>query len=133
MCESSTVTLCLCVSAGGVQLSQTTWSYSSCVYSSYSTYLRIMHISRILHILHILDNLKLFYTEYLDTCQSTIVNERRESGHVLYVVPVSTILGRLPLVPVGSTGTIPFEMRRGSADFPGAACDKSKDAGDGCR
>ena len=74
-------------------------------------------------------NLKLFFTECLDTCQSTIVFERRESEQVLYVVPVSSILGRLPLVPVGSTGTIPFEMRRESADFPGAACDKSKDAG----
>ena len=92
--------------------------------------LRILHISRILHTLHILDNLKLFCTEWLDTCQSTIVFERRESEQVLYVVPVSSILGRLPLVPVGSTGTIPFEMRRESADFPGAACDKSKDAGD---
>ncbi len=50
--------------------------------------LRILHISPILHILHILDNLKLFFTECLDTCQSTIVYERRENEQVLYVVPV---------------------------------------------
>ncbi len=75
----------------------------------------------------------MFFTEWGDTCQSTIVYERRESAQVLYIVPISSILGCLPLVPVRSTGTIPFQMRRESADFPGAACDKSKDAGDGCR
>jgi hypothetical protein len=37
---------------------------------------------------------------------------------VLYVIPVSSILGLLPLVPVGATGTIPFAMRREAADFP---------------
>ncbi len=95
--------------------------------------LRILHISRILHILHIFDNLKLFVTECLDTCQSTIVYECQESEEVLYVVHVSSTLGRLRLVPVGSTGTIPFEMRRELADFPGAVCDKSKDAEKGCR
>jgi hypothetical protein len=30
------------------------------------------------------------------------------------------------------TGTIPFDMRRESADFPGAVCDKTKDSSDGC-
>ena len=69
----------------------------------------------------------------MDKCQSAIVYERREQAQVLYVIPVSSILGRLPLVPVGATGTIPFDMRKESADFPGAACDKTKDGGDGCR
>lgn len=65
----------------------------------------------------------------MDECQSTIVYERREQSQVLYVIPVSSILGRLPLVPLGETGTIPFDMRRESADFPGAACDKSHNSG----
>ncbi len=91
--------------------------------------LRILHISHIMHIVHISDNLKLVFTECLDTCQSTIAYKPRESERVFYAVPVPSILGRLPLVPVGSTGTVPFEMRRESADFPGAACDKSKDTG----
>ena len=65
--------------------------------------------------------------------QSTIVYERHEKSQVLYVIPVSSILGRLPLVPLGETGTIPFEMRKESADFPGAACDKSHNSGNGCR
>ena len=48
----------------------------------------------------------------MDECQSTIVYERREQSQVLYVIPVSSILGRLPLVPLGETGTIPFDMRK---------------------
>ena len=46
--------------------------------------------------------------------QSTIVYERHEKSQVLYVIPVSSILGRLPLVPLGETETIPFasEMRK---------------------
>ncbi len=50
--------------------------------------------------------------------------KRSEQSQVLYVIPVSSILGRLPLVPLGDTGTIPFEMQKESADFLGAACDK---------
>ncbi len=33
---------------------------------------------------------------------------------VLYVIPVTSILGRLGLVPMGETGTIPFSMRKES-------------------
>ncbi len=51
----------------------------------------------------------------------------------LVFFPVSCILGRLPLVPVGNTGTIPYEMWREAADIPGASCDKTKDGKDGCR
>ncbi len=76
----------------------------------------------------------LFITSaWVDQCQSAIVYERCEQAQVLYVIPVSSILGHLPLVPVGATGTIPFAMRRESADFPGAFCDKSANSGDGCR
>jgi len=52
----------------------------------------------------------------------------------LVCIPVSSIvLGRLPLVPVGNTGTIPYEMWREAADIPGASCDKTKDGKDCCR
>jgi hypothetical protein len=73
------------------------------------------------------------YVYSLYSAYSTIVYERRESAQVLYVIPVSSILGMLPLVPVGNTGTIPYEMRREAADFPGAYCDKTKDSKDCCR
>ena len=48
---------------------------------------------------------------------------------ILYVLPIENILGKLPVVPVGDTGTIPFLSR-----FPcaGAYGDRSKGAGDGC-
>ena len=63
------------------------------------------------------------FTDWVDKCQSAIVYERRAQSQILYAITVSSILGRLPLVPVKETGTIPFKMRRESADFqvPGAA------------
>ncbi len=54
-------------------------------------------------------------------------------SQVLYVVPITSILGRLALVPVGDTGTIPFSMRNEKPDFPGAICNSKRGAGDGNR
>ena len=45
-------------------------------------------------------------------------------SQVLYVVPITSILERLALVPVGDTGTIPFSMRNDKTDYPGAICAK---------
>ncbi len=81
------------------------------VLKEYNGHRKSGHISHILHIMHIL----IYYlsaSAWLDQCQSAIVYERRETAQVLYVIPVSSILGRLPLVPVGATGTKPFAMRR---------------------
>ncbi len=47
---------------------------------------------------------------------------------ILYVVPIQSILGKLPLVPVGDTGTIQHSMRNAFSGAPGG-----RDAGDGCR
>ena len=49
---------------------------------------------------------------------------------ILYVVPIQNILGKLSLVPVGDTGTIPHSMRN---TFAGAPGDRRTGAGDGCR
>ena len=49
---------------------------------------------------------------------------------ILYVVPIQSIMGKLPLVPVGDTGNIQYSMRNA---FSGAPCDRRPDAGDGCR
>ena len=102
--------------------------------TKYNGHWKSGHILYILHVqvIHILIHY-LSTSAWLDQCQSAIVYERRETKQVLYVIPVSSILGRLPLVPVGATGTIPFAMRRESDDFPGAFCDKSENSGDGCR
>ncbi len=53
------------------------------------------HILHVLHILHIL--IYLSTSAWLAQCQSTIVYERREQAQVLYVIPVSSILGCLHL------------------------------------
>ena len=55
----------------------------------------------------------------------------RKQQQVLYVVPVSSILGRLALVPVGDTGTIPYTMRQETAEFPGGKCDSKLNAKEG--
>ena len=80
-----------------------------------------------------LENLVLPVAAWLDKCDSKIVFERRMQSQVLYVVPITSILGRLALVPVGDTGTIPFNMRMESKDFEGASCDTKMGAGDGSR
>jgi hypothetical protein len=46
---------------------------------------------------------------------------------ILYVIPVESILGKLPVVPVGDTGTIPHRMRN---LFPGAPGDCREGSGD---
>ena len=48
------------------------------------------------------------------------------------MLPIESILGKLPVVPVGRTGTILFYMRDHARDFV-AAFDSSAGAGDGSR
>jgi hypothetical protein len=74
-----------------------------------------------------------FRTEWLLDCRSRIVYERKTDSQVFYVLPVESILGKLPVVPVGDTGTIPYSMRQHAADFVGAAFDTREGAGDGSR
>jgi hypothetical protein len=116
--------------------------YRECTYISvleeYTGPWKPGHILHIMHIMHILicrstNNIYVCTTAWVGQCQSAMIYERREQAQVLYVIPVSSILGPVPLVPVGATGTIPFAMRRESADFPGASCYRSANSGDGCR
>ena len=61
---------------------------------------------------------------------------RLPDNQVFYVLPVESILGKLPVVPVGETETIPYCMRQHAEDFVGAAFDTSitrQGAGDGSR
>jgi hypothetical protein len=75
----------------------------------------------------------MFRTEWLLDCRSRIVYERRPDNRVFYVLPVESILGKLPVVPVGDTGTIPDCMRQHEEDFFGAAFDIREGADDGSR
>ena len=68
-------------------------------------------------------------TDWLDSVGSRILYELDPKKPVLYVVPVESILGKLPVVPFGDLGTVPYGMR---AQFPGATADRSPGAGDGC-
>ena len=75
----------------------------------------------------------MFCTEWLLVCNSRIVYERRPDNHVFYMLPVKSILGKLPVVPVGETGTIPYCMQQHAKDFVCAAFDTREGAGDGSR
>jgi hypothetical protein len=53
-----------------------------------------------------------------------IVYERRPDNQVLYILPVESIHGKLPVVPVGDAGTIPYPTRlQHTEDFVSAAFD----------
>ena len=51
---------------------------------------------------------------------------------ILHVLPIENILGKMPVIPAGDTGTISFQLK---GDFEGScACtDSQDDAGDGCQ
>jgi hypothetical protein len=49
------------------------------------------------------------------------------------VLPVKSVLGKLPVVPVSDTGTIPYCMRQHAEDFVGAEFGTREGVGDGSR
>ena len=58
--------------------------------------------------------------------ESQVVYELDCNKPIHYVVPIQSILGKLPVVPVGDTGTIPNRMRNA---FSGAPVDRRPGAG----
>ena len=80
-----------------------------------------------------IENLALRSIWRLDQCYSKIIYELSMQSQVLYVLPIASILGRLALVPVGDTGTIPFTIRKETKDFPGVSCNAKNGAGDANR
>ena len=67
---------------------------------------------------------------WLDQANGTMLYERKQNQQVLYVIPISSILGKLPLIPVGDTGTIPFSMRDELHEVDEASCDTKPGEGD---
>ena len=69
---------------------------------------------------------------WLKSVGSRVVYELDYKKPILYVIPVQSILGKLPVVPVGDTGTIQHHLRN---TLPGAPAggDRRPGAGDGCR
>ena len=62
-----------------------------------------------------------FLVGWLESVGSRVVYELDYKKPVLYVNFIQSILGKLPLVPVGDTGTVPHRMRN---TFPGAPGDR---------
>ena len=71
-----------------------------------------------------------FHLGRLNAIGSRILYELDHRNLILYVIPIQSILGKLPVVPVGDTGTIPHHLRN---HFSGAPGDRRPGSGDGCR
>ncbi len=69
-------------------------------------------------------------TGWLKSIGSQILYELDHTKPVLYVIPIDNILGKLPVVPVGDTGTIQYHLLN---FFLGAPSDCRPVAGDGCQ
>ncbi len=87
----------------------------------------IMEVIVIIRIIELIDLFRLV--------GSRIVYELDHKNPILYVIPIQSILGKLPFVPVGDTGTIPqwCGSCRLRHHFPGAPGDRRPGSGDGCR
>ena len=69
----------------------------------------------------------LCFLGWLESVGSRVVYELDYKKPVLYIMPIQSILGKLPVVPVGDTCTIQHHLRN---TFPG---DRRPGAGDGCK
>jgi hypothetical protein len=84
----------------------------------------VMHIIAIIAIIA-----DCFLIGWLKSVVSRVVYALDYKKPILYVVPIQSIMGKLPVVPVSDTGTIPHRMRN---TFPGAPGDRRPGASDGC-
>ena len=53
-----------------------------------------------------------FPLEWLESVGSLIVFELDPKKPILYVLPIESIIGKLPVLPAGDTGTITFRLRK---------------------
>ena len=83
--------------------------------------MRISHMARRPYVHYLYD------LGWVSSVGSRIVYELDYRKPILYVLPVQNIIGKLPVVPVGDTGTIPHHLHNGA---PG---DRKPGSGDGCR
>ncbi len=76
--------------------------------------------------------------KWITECGSKLIYDLLQGKEVIYVVPITSILGKLPVVRAGDTGTIPFKYRTvtlsGKHRFNTqlARADTRPGAGDGC-
>ena len=97
-----------------------------CIYDI-SFFLCIIIIICIIQIIHFL-----LIAGWLESGGSRIVYELDYQKPVLHVIPIQSILGKLPVVPIGDTRTILYHLHN---VFPGAPGDHRPGSGDGpgCR
>ncbi len=95
------------------------------------TLFTFLHIIIIIPIIHILQIIRIFFIcrmvgiGWLSDRVRAWLQETRSLCN-----PIQSILGKLPVVPVGDTGTIPYHLNN---VFPGAPGDRRPGSGDGCR
>ena len=70
-----------------------------------------------------------FPLDWLGSVGSRFLFELDPKNPILYVLQIKNILGKLPVVPVGDTGTIPFLSR---IPCDGAYRDRTNGDEDGC-
>ena len=61
------------------------------------------------------------YIGWLESVGSRVVYKLDYKKPILYVIPIQSILGKLPVVPVGDTGTIPHHLRNTFLALPATA------------
>jgi hypothetical protein len=54
-------------------------------------------------------------------------------SQILYVIPITSVLGGKLVAPVVETGTITYSMHKEGDTFPGVTFDTKKDSVEGCR
>jgi hypothetical protein len=109
------------------------YAYYTC-YIIYFIYMHIMRIMALIAFMRIIAIIAIIAygcaAGWLESVGSRVVYELDYKKSILYVVPIHSILGKLPVVPAGDTGTIQHRMRN---VFSGAPGDSRPGAGDGCR
>ncbi len=102
----------------------------SCRHWKHTTIPRMVIIS-IISLISVICMIRIILIEtgWLESFGSRVLCELDYKRPIL-VIPIESILGKLPVVPVGDTGTIPHRLR---TDFPGTPGDRRPGSGDGCR
>ncbi len=90
--------------------------HENCYYLHYINYINYIHCFYIA--INNYTNYK-WNAEWLKSVGSQIVYDFDHRKPVLYAIPIETILGKLLVVPVGDTGTIPHHLRNVFSGAPG--------------